>query len=199
MAGSNLLFRALFLVMIVLLAEEGAGPAAIGLLIGVAGGCGMLGSLVAGWFGRTLRLNALVIGANWVWALLMCVLAFSGGLWPAAIAYTAMWFVGPIWNVAVGSYQLTVTPDDLRGRVLSASSLLANGALPLGALVGGLLLDAFGVRAAATVLAGWMVLMALAATLARPVRRATMTAINDPAGPAPAESRAVPTTAADSH
>ncbi|MFD9742592.1 MFS transporter [[Kitasatospora] papulosa] len=197
-AGSNLLFRALFLVMIVLLAEEGAGPAAIGLLIGVAGGCGMLGSLVAGWFGRTLRLNALVIGANWVWALLMCVLAFSGGLWPAAIAYTAMWFVGPIWNVAVGSYQLTVTPDDLRGRVLSASSLLANGALPLGALVGGLLLDAFGVRAAATVLAGWMVLMALAATLARPVRRATMTAITGPAGPAPAESRAVPTTAADS-
>ncbi len=139
-AGSNLLFRALFLVMIVLLAEEGAGPAAIGLLIGVAGACGMLGSLVAGWCGRRLRMNALVISANWVWALLMCVLAFGGGLWPAMIAYTAMWFVGPIWNVAVGSYQLAVTPDELRGRVLSASSLLANGALPLGALAGGLLL-----------------------------------------------------------
>ncbi|WP_335941528.1 MFS transporter [Streptomyces sp. PTD5-9] len=186
-AGSNLLFRALFLVMIVLLAEEGARPAAIGLLIGVAGGCGMLGSLVAGWFGRTLRMNALVIGANWVWALLMCVLAFGGGLWPAAIAYTAMWFVGPIWNVAVGSYQLAVTPDELRGRVLSASSLLANGALPLGALIGGLLLDGLGVRAAVAVLAGWMVLMALAATLARPVRRATMTVITDLPGPVPAE------------
>ncbi|MFF9352048.1 MFS transporter [Streptomyces sp. NPDC014734] len=191
-AGSNLLFRALFLVMIVLLAEEGARPATIGLLIGVAGGCGMLGSLVAGWFGRALRMNALVIGANWVWALLMCVLAFGGGLWPAAIAYTTMWFVGPIWNVAVGSYQLAVTPDELRGRVLSASSLLANGALPLGALAGGLLLDNFGVRAAAAVLAGWMVLMALAATLARPVRRATMTVITDSSSPVPAETPAAP-------
>ncbi|MFF2697080.1 MFS transporter [Streptomyces cyaneofuscatus] len=186
-AGSNLLFRALFLLMIVLLAEEGAGPAAIGVLVGVAGGCGMLGALVAGRIGRTLRMNSLVIGANWVWALLMCVLAFGGGLWPAAIAYTAMWFVGPIWNVAVGTYQLAVTPDGLRGRVLSASSLLANGALSLGALAGGLLLDGFGVRAAAAVLAGWMVLMALAATFSRPVRRATMTAITAPAEPAPAE------------
>lgn len=193
-AGSNLLFRALFLVMIVLLAEEGAGPAAIGLLIGVAGACGMLGSLVAGWCGRRLRMNALVISANWVWALLMCVLAFGGGLWPAVIAYTAMWFVGPIWNVAVGSYQLAVTPDELRGRVLSASSLLANGALPLGALAGGLLLDGLGVRVAAAVLAGWMVLMALAATLARPVRRATMTVVVDPSAPLKVPSSPAPCT-----
>ncbi|MFH8759304.1 MFS transporter [Streptomyces atroolivaceus] len=193
-AGSNLLFRALFLVMIVLLAEEGAGPAAIGLLIGVAGACGMLGSLVAGWCGRRLRMNALVISANWVWALLMCVLAFGGGLWPAVIAYTAMWFVGPIWNVAVGSYQLAVTPDELRGRVLSASSLLANGALPLGALAGGLLLDGLGVRVAAAVLAGWMVLMALAATLARPVRRATMTVVVDPSAPLKVPSSPAPRT-----
>ncbi|MFC8592952.1 MFS transporter [Streptomyces atroolivaceus] len=195
-AGSNLLFRALFLVMIVLLAEEGAGPAAIGLLIGVAGACGMLGSLVAGWCGRRLRMNALVISANWVWALLMCVLAFGGGLWPAVIAYTAMWFVGPIWNVAVGSYQLAVTPDELRGRVLSASSLLANGALPLGALAGGLLLDGLGVRVAAAVLAGWMVLMALAATLARPVRRATMTVVVDPSAPLKVPSSPAPCTTA---
>ncbi|MBH0246834.1 hypothetical protein I3W98_34695, partial [Streptomyces cavourensis] len=56
------------------------------------------------------------------------------------------------------------------------------------------LLDGFGVRAAAAVLAGWMVLMALAATFSRPVRRATMTAITAPAepAPAPAEPRRTP-------
>ncbi|MFX4293412.1 MFS transporter [Streptomyces bohaiensis] len=201
-AGSNMLFRALFLVVIVLLAEEGAGPASVGVLLGVAGACGMAGSLAAGWFCRRVPLNALVIGANWVWALLMCVLFLGGGLWPAAVAYVAMWFVGPVWNVAVGSYQLATTPDALRGRVLSASSLLANGALPLGALAGGLLLEGLGVRAAAGVLTVWMVAMALAATVSGPVRRATTTAadavppdapaVPDTPAPPPTEPAAVP-------
>ncbi|MEU6587801.1 MFS transporter [Streptomyces sp. NPDC046881] len=169
-AGSNLMFRALFLVAIVLAGDVGASSAGVGLMVGVAGGGGVLGSLAAPWFARRLGLGALVIGANWAWAVLMAVIALSRDPFSLAAAYAAMWFVGPLWNVALGSYQLDITPDRLRGRVLAAMSTVSNGALPVGSLLGGLLLDRAGARTAALALAGWMVLIAGAASLARSVR-----------------------------
>ncbi|MEU5077361.1 MFS transporter [Streptomyces asoensis] len=169
-AGSNLMFRALFLVTIVLATDVGASSAGIGLMVGVAGGGGVLGSLAAPWFARRVTLGALVIGANWAWAVLMAVIAFSRDPFTLAAAYAAMWFVGPLWNVALGSYQLVITPDRLRGRVLAAMTTLSNGALPIGSLLGGLLLDSAGARTAALALAGWMLLIAGAASLARSVR-----------------------------
>ncbi|MFJ4525620.1 MFS transporter [Streptomyces sp. NPDC088810] len=169
-AGSNLMFRALFLVTIVLAGDLGASSAGVGLMVGVAGGGGVLGSLAAPWFARRIGLGALVIGANWAWAVLMAVIALSRDPFSLAAAYAAMWFVGPLWNVALGSYQLDITPDRLRGRVLAAMSTLSNGVLPIGSLLGGLLLDSAGARTAALALAGWMVLIAGAASLARSVR-----------------------------
>ncbi|WP_066946314.1 MFS transporter [Streptomyces lushanensis] len=177
-AGSNLLFRALFLIVIVMATADGASSAGIGLMVGAAGAGGVLGSLAANWFGRRFPLAALVIGANWVWALLMGVIVYADHLVVLTVAYAAMWFVGPVWNVAVGSYQLAVTPDRLRGRVLAATSMLSAGALPIGALVGGLLLDAVGPRRAAAALAVWMVLLACAATFSRSVRRSTADSVD---------------------
>ncbi|QKW30841.1 MFS transporter [Streptomyces seoulensis] len=169
-AGSNLMFRALFLVAIVLATAVGASSAGVGLMVGFAGGGGVLGSLAAPWCARKVSLGALVIGANWAWAVLMAVIALSRDPFTLTVAYAAMWFVGPLWNVALGSYQLGITPDRLRGRVLAAMSTLSNGALPIGSLLGGLLLDSVGARNAALALAGWMVLIAGAASLARSVR-----------------------------
>lgn len=171
-AGSNLLFRALFLVVVVMATDVGASPAAVGVLLSVAGAGGVLGSLVAGWCQRRLPLSALVVGANWMWAVLMGVIVLTDSLYLLAAAYAAMWFVGPVWNVAVATHQLRVTPDRLRGRVLGAMGLLASGALPVGALIGGLLLEWSDARTAALVLAGWMVLLALVATIAPSLRRA---------------------------
>lgn len=170
-AGSNLLFRALFLVVVVMATDVGASPAAVGVLLGVAGAGGVLGSLAAGWCQRWVPLPALVVGANWIWALLMGAIVVADNLYLLTAAYAGMWFVGPLWNVAVATHQLRITPDRLRGRVLGAMGLLASGALPIGALIGGLLLEWFDARAAALVLAGWMGLLALVATLAPALRR----------------------------
>ncbi|MFJ6215454.1 MFS transporter [Streptomyces sp. NPDC092296] len=172
-AGSNLMFRALFLVAIVLAGEVGASSTGIGVMVGVAGGGGVLGSLAAPWFRNRFPLATLVIAANWAWAVLMAVIALVHDPYSLAAAYAAMWFVGPVWNVALGSYQLSITPDELRGRVLAAMSTLSSGALPLGSLAGGVLLSTAGPRPAATALAVWMVLLAGAATLAPSVRGTT--------------------------
>lgn len=169
-AGSNLLFRALFLVVVVRAIDAGASSGQIGVLLGVAGAGGVLGSLAASWCQRHLSLRGLLVGANWIWAGLMAVIVLADNIYLLGVAYAAMWFVGPLWNVAVATHQLRVTPDRLRGRVLGAMGLLTNGVLPIGALVGGLLLDRFGGHTAALALAVWMLLLAVAATVAPSVR-----------------------------
>ncbi len=169
-AGSNLVFRAMFLIVVVMAADAGASPAAIGVIFGVAGGAGLLGSLASTWCQRRLSLRTVVVGANWLWTLLMVVIVTTDDFYVLGLAYAAMWFIGPLWNVALATYQLAITPDHLQGRVLGAVSMIAFGAVPIGSLVGGYLLDAVGPGSSALILTGWMVLLAGAATLSRAVR-----------------------------
>lgn len=66
---------------------------------------------------RRIPAKAIVIGANWVWAALLALIAVAP--WPLAVSILAggMAFVGPTWNVVISNYSLTLTPDRLRGRV----------------------------------------------------------------------------------
>ena len=51
------------------------------------------------------------------------------------------------WNVVTVSLRQAIVPDALLGRVNSAYRLLGWGTMPIGALLGGFLADAFGLRA----------------------------------------------------
>jgi MFS family permease len=171
-AGSNFMFQALVLAVIVLAESAGATPAAIGLMFGIAAAGGMLGSLAAPALSRRLSLRSVVVGANWAWALLVPLTAVTGDPYVIGAVYALLCFVGPIWNVAISAYQLSMTPDAIRGRVLGAASLISFGAIPLGSLIGGLLLDWFGARPTVLCLTVWMAALAVAATTSRGVRRA---------------------------
>ena len=52
-----------------------------------------------------------------------------------------------IWNIPTVSFRQRVTPDHLSGRLNSVYRLVAWGTLPLGAALGGVLAELFGVRA----------------------------------------------------
>lgn len=52
-----------------------------------------------------------------------------------------------VWNVLTVSLRQSIVPDALLGRVNSAYRMIGLGTMPLGALAGGLLADAFGLRA----------------------------------------------------
>ncbi|HEU5331671.1 MAG TPA: MFS transporter [Actinocrinis sp.] len=171
-AGSNLMFQALFLAVIVLVEHGGARPTAIGLMFGIAAVGGVLGSMAAPAMRKRLSMRAVVVGANWAWAVLVPLVALPSNPYAIGALYALMCFVGPVWNIVVSAYQLTVTPDAIRGRVLGASSLIAFGAIPLGSLLGGLMLDRFGARPTVWALTAWMLLLALAATVSRAVRHA---------------------------
>ncbi|MGW1597902.1 MFS transporter [Streptomyces sp. NPDC002343] len=171
-AGSNLLFQALFLTVIVMARGRHGSSAAIGVMFGVAAMGGVLGSLLAPAVERRLSMRTVVIGANWLWALLTPVLLVVRDPYLIGVVYALMCFVGPVWNVVVSAYQLAVTPDAIQGRVLGAVGLVAFGAIPLGSLAGGQLLAGPGAHATVWALAAWMVLLAVTATLSPSVRSA---------------------------
>ncbi len=183
-AGSNFIFQALVLVVIVVLQDRGAPSALIGVVLGMMGAGGLLGAVAAPWVNRHVAARSVVIGANWVWALLLPAVAFVP--WPLAIGgvIAGMAFVGPAWNVVLGAYSLALTPDRLRGRVGGVQGLIAWGPIPLGSLAGGALLQWLGGSAAALVLAALMLALALAALLSPAVRRAPSleAAVADAAG-----------------
>lgn len=170
-AGSNLLFQALNLLVIVIAREQGASSTAIGLLLAGFGVGGVLGSLAAPWFQRRLPMKAIVIGANWVWALALPWIGIVDNLVVLGVVLGVMAFVGPLWNVAIDVYRLLITPDEMQGRVGSAISFLAWGAMPLGSLLAGYLLDAFGSGTTAMVLSAAMILVACAASISPAIRR----------------------------
>jgi predicted MFS family arabinose efflux permease len=169
-AVSNMLFQALVLAVIVLARDRGATGGLTGLVLAGVGVGGVLGALSGAWFQRRLPAATIVIGAAWVWAVLTALIVVTPNL-PALTAVLApIGFVGATWNVALNTYFLRLVPDRLMGRVSSVGALLAFGALPLGSLLAGLLLQAGGPVACCAVLAAAMLLLAIATTLSRSVR-----------------------------
>jgi predicted MFS family arabinose efflux permease len=171
-AGSNFLFQALNLILIVIARDHGASPAVIGIMLAGLGVGGVLGALAAPSLQHRVPAKTVVIGANWIWALLFIPIAFVTNPYVLGGLAAAAAFVGPAWNVVIGAYQLSLIPDRLLARVSSVDLLIAYGALPLGALAGGLLIETLGASHAALVLMVVMFGVALAATISPGVRRA---------------------------
>jgi predicted MFS family arabinose efflux permease len=171
-AVSNYAFQALVLVLIVRARELGASPALIGGMLAFFGGAAILGSLAAPWMQRRLPASVVLVGALWLWAALTAVLVLiHEPLALGAVAGVAS-FAGPPFNVIVGSYAYAIVPDRLLGRVRGVALMVAWGAIPLGSLSAGFLVEKLGSGATLLVLAAIMLAIALAATSFPVVRRA---------------------------
>ncbi len=83
----------------------------------------------------------------------------ANNLWIAAAGFAFFGFAGEIWNVVSVTYRQSVTPDEMLGRVMSGFRVIAYGAFPFGAALGGLIASAFSLRA--TFFAGAGIIAAL--------------------------------------
>jgi predicted MFS family arabinose efflux permease len=175
-AGSNGLFQAVVLAVIVIARAHGASPGAVGLILAGFGAGGLLGALAAAQIAARLPAAAIVIGANWVWAALLPVIALVPRPLAIGAAGAGMAFVGPVWNVVIGSLDLRLTPAHMLARVQAVGQTAAFGAIPLGSLVGGVLLDRLGSEETIWALAAGMLAVAVAATLTPSVRRPPVSA-----------------------
>ncbi|MBS3940011.1 MAG: MFS transporter [Actinobacteria bacterium] len=158
----------------------GLSEAAFGLLF-VAGATGsLLGSFGAQRTarllgrGRALRIALAMVG------LAPLSIALTGDVVIYLIAQAMYGFAVVTWNVITISLRQRLVPDELLGRVNSVFRFFGWGAMPLGALVGGLTASAFGLRAPWFAAAG---VMAVGVTLAfRIVTPAAVAAADAEAG-----------------
>jgi MFS family permease len=147
----NLMFFALALLFAVRELHLRAGL--VGLMLGVAAFGSLLGAAV------TKRIAAR-IGAGWTYTAGCLLFTAPLVLWP--LAHGGRWLVlGMLFaaefgsgfgvmmlDISIGAIFAAVIPDTLRARVTGAFQAVNYGVRPLGALLGGLLGSAFGLRPA---------------------------------------------------
>ncbi|MDJ0498227.1 MAG: MFS transporter [Acidimicrobiia bacterium] len=164
MAGLTNLVGMGIIAIFVLFAQDilDLGDVGYGLILATIGLGGLVGSLgapmVTRWLGQGRTLLASQVGMA-VGAVVM------GSTSNVAVAAVVAGFYGlliALWNVVAVSLRQRLTPDDLRGRVASVARLLAWGTQPIGALLGGVVASALGLRGPFFVAAAVWVLLLLA-------------------------------------
>ena len=170
-SATNLLFQVVVLVVIVSQQRRGASSAEIGIVLGGFGMGGLLGSLAGGWLTARIPANTIVRTTVWIWAALTPAVAFVGPPVLLTPVLAALSFMGAAWNIAGNTIYFRLIPDRIMGRVSSVGSLTAYGALPLGSLAGGVLIQSFGPQVAGITAAAGMLAVAAVTSLAPSVRR----------------------------
>jgi MFS family permease len=169
--GSNFLFGALNLLLIVAGQRQGLSSARIGLLVAVVGVASVLGSIAAPRFLKLLPMRAVLVLSSWL-AVGMVAFVVEPNVYVLVAGLVPLWFFNPTVNAMVIGYRVALVPDRLQGRVNSVARSVALLAYPLGPLVAGLLLASYSARTVAlAVLAGFVVL-AVATTVNRSIRSA---------------------------
>ncbi|MFD9541500.1 MFS transporter [Streptomyces sp. NPDC060022] len=131
----------------------GLSAGVIGLALGIGSTGALLGAVIAPRVSRRIGVGrSIVVGAVLFPAPIAIAACAGGPLWARAGALAAAEFLSGVgvmlFDVNLNSLQTSVIPDGMRSRVAGAYSTLNYGIRPVGALVGGLLATAFGLRAA---------------------------------------------------
>ena len=132
-----------------------------GVVIAAFAGGALLGAVLSGRLTKALGERTIVQLCLGGFGLSLVVL---GAFPQVGIAFAAVAFMGVfsmVWNITVNTYRQRVTPPALLGRVTSVYRMVSFIAMPLGALVAGLLTHASGLQW--TYAAGGLLLLITAA------------------------------------
>jgi MFS family permease len=136
----NLVFMATETVLVLVAQDRlGLGNLGYGLLLTSTAAGSLLGSLVVGRLTRWWGEAATYLVTLGLLIAVLVVLGLTTLVPAAAVALALLGFAVTVGNVIVQSLRQAVTPGPLLGRVVSVYRLVGLGAIPLGALVGGLL------------------------------------------------------------
>ncbi|SCF13483.1 Predicted arabinose efflux permease, MFS family [Micromonospora viridifaciens] len=148
---------------------------AVGGLLGSVIGDRLVAAITATW---TIRIGLLIEAG------LHLALAASRSAVVVGVALFAFGVHSALWNIVANSLRQRLTPSALQGRVASTTLFLAAGGNCVGALLGGVFADRFGITAPYWV--GFVAALAVIVMTWRVFDRATVAAAYaDPATPAP--------------
>lgn len=163
--ATNMLWQCIILLFIVSATQDHQPAWVLGLLLASSGIGGLVGATFAARVSRSFSARRIFIFALWGWTLCAAAIAASHHAVVQGIAWFGVGGIGALSGVAVALYRVNATPPSLLGQVSGASSILPNGAIPMGGLLAGYLLAALGSETTAWVLAGVMLALAAAGTV----------------------------------
>ncbi|GGZ26532.1 MFS transporter [Streptomyces inusitatus] len=172
MAVTNLAFSALLIVLLTRAGEDRVGAGELGLTMACLGVGGLLGGLLAPRMHAAARPPVIILGFAWTAAAGAALMAVVPAGLPQGALLGLMALFAPLANTTVLTYQLTVTPDELRGRMSAVAGFCSGGAGVLGPALGGALAGVAGGGVRAVLIsAGCLLLIAVAATASPALRR----------------------------
>jgi MFS family permease len=160
-ALTNVLFQVIILLVIVVSTERSWPTWTVGIILAGAGVGGIGGSIVAAPLTRRYAAASLYAGCLWAWTVLLTLVAISADPWLLALAWGGIGAVGTVNSVALTMARVQAVPDTVLGRVIGAIAMVTDGAVPLGAVIGGYTLTAWSTRTTAWILSLTMVVLAL--------------------------------------
>ncbi|MFL5691919.1 MAG: MFS transporter [Ktedonobacteraceae bacterium] len=174
--ADSLRYGAGYLVILVLAKELHTSFSGIGAIFTGAAVGALLGNLTSNRVRRYVSFGKIAISMLWLEALMFPLYALAPNALVMGLIAAAEEFVSPMYTLSLDSYRLMATPDSMRGRMSSTVQLVTQGAQAVGAIIGGILIQGVGAKWSALLLGGWLVLLAIATTLNRRVRRASLSA-----------------------
>jgi MFS family permease len=147
------------------LRELGLSPLLVGITVGVGGASNLIGTLMLPHVTRQFGIRQTMVGAVLVSCLPPVLIALAPSQpvtgFAVLVAAQALDAVHPLYDVNALTLRQVTTPAPLLGRVNATMHIVARGVIPFGALAGGMLGDAVGVRPTLLLAAIGIILSAL--------------------------------------
>lgn len=154
--------------------DLGQSPAAFGLALTGLGAGTLVGAIFATRLGHGTNVARVLVVAVLVMGSALVGAAAFGSL-PAIVALTGLAGAGEAALVVVYvSVRAANSPDELVGRIASTARVIALGLMPIGNIVGGILIDTIGGTGTLAAMGASMCVLALAFTQVRGLRAASL-------------------------
>jgi predicted MFS family arabinose efflux permease len=154
--------------------DLGQSPAAFGLTLSGLGVGTLFGALFASRLGHTTNVARVLVVAVFLMGATLVASAAIPSL-PVIVALTAVSGAAEAALVVVYiSVRATNSPDALLGRIASTARVMALGLIPIGSLIGGLLIDTVGGTATLAILGSGICLLALGFSQVGSLRAASL-------------------------
>jgi MFS family permease len=137
----NLFLTAYFVVIIVVARARGVSSGEIGVMAAMLGVGGILGALSAPYLHRRMSPYRSIITVFWTLTVLTPLAIFISNGYLMGALFVGMAFLVPTTNITIETYQLLLTPDELRGRMSGVMGMVTGIAAVVGPALGGLLME----------------------------------------------------------
>ncbi len=177
----NGFFTAYFIVIIVVAQANGVSSGEIGIMAAMFGVGGILGALAAPYLHRMVSPYLSIIAVFWALTALAPLAIFIRDGYLMGALFGGMAFLAPTANTTIETYQLLLTPDELRGRMNAAMGVVTGVAGVVGPALGGLLMEVVSGNDAVLLCAAGIGVVTLAGTISPTLRKFPRHAVAPPA------------------